>query len=255
MSVDGSGVRFQNPREVIESRLPDLLIGERGVETTTTSSLRFWYIGTMFPWTTFNQDVSDFYNSGVLHDALERCQREGTALDLESMCKKWPNFASLEHSRTAEERDLQGRFMHSAMDHVDAVIGTLFRRTNGTEAELKALEKVLPKESNFGGAKNVPIHNRKSNEPDILVNMSGEPRIVGELKYSVTCDIPGAIGDPTKMQSQAKHSFRNIIGNFRLLLPITNGTNTRRYRSSFAGYERTRSSIRVCVDVRLYRLP
>jgi hypothetical protein len=212
MSVDGSGTRFQNPREVIESRLPDLLIGEKGVETTT-SSLRFWYIGSMYPWTTCNQDFSDFYNSGVLHDALERCKSEGTALDLESMRGKWPNFASLEHSRTAEERDLQVRFMHSAMDHVDAVIGTLFRPTNSTEEELKTLEEVLPNQSNFGGAKNVPIYNRKSNEPDILVNMIGESRIIGELKYSVTCDIPGTVGDPDKMHSRAKHSFRNIICN------------------------------------------
>jgi hypothetical protein len=215
MSIDGSDIPFLNPREVIEDGLPNLLVGKPGTETAATGSLRDVFTGPVNHWEAFSDEVSRFYGTEVLHLAFDRCKDIGTAIDLESIRHKWPNFASLEHTLIAEERDLHGRFLNNAMDPVHAVVKTLQDSRSDSNVEQEKLKAVLPEDLGFGSSKIVPVLDRESNEPDVVVRIpakDGKVRVVGELKYFFTCSISGAWHQDDALQSQERYSLRHILG-------------------------------------------
>jgi hypothetical protein len=162
MSIDGTGTHFLSPRGVIDSSLPDLIIGKERKEIAAYSSLRYLFIGPLTLWSNFHNEVSTFYNTKALDDAFNRCD-VGTGLDLEAICQKWPHFASLEHTNAAEERDLHACFLNNVMDPVVAVTKTLSNPKTSLNSKLGKLKSILPDNLKFGSAKIVPVENRENN--------------------------------------------------------------------------------------------
>jgi uncharacterized membrane protein YgcG len=217
MSIKLSDVRYQNPREVIESGLPDLRLGVAYVETVSNSSLRDVLLAPMDYWDTFLEDVTKFYDTKVLDDAFARCRNTPVACDPDSLSDVWEHFATFEHVQIAEERDLQGRFLNNVINHVLATNSTLLDARGGTSRHIADLSQVLPKNVIVGSAKIIPIDKRLSNEPDIVFKVEQEIRLVGELKYCVTCNIPRAWEDKNKLTSQERYSARHVLGEYAIL--------------------------------------
>jgi len=76
---------FQNPREVINEPLPDLLAyttaNKVEIETTSESSLKFTFRGTLAPWPDFQAEALNFYNKPETKNAFNRCKLVKTDLD------------------------------------------------------------------------------------------------------------------------------------------------------------------------------
>jgi len=174
----------------------------------------------MKPWKEFEEEVSNFYNIKALHDAFVRCEKVETANDLEHMLITAPYFAGHEHTEIGEERDLQGRFNHNVMDHVDSVRKALFYYSKEPTKNADILADILPRNLSYGSAKTIPKADRESYEPDVVIKIPGTGhvdqvvRVIGELKYFVTCDIALAWKAPDKHESRDRHSARHVLGKF-----------------------------------------
>jgi hypothetical protein len=225
MSIERDGIKYQNPKDVIDDRLPDLKVGERYVETTTSSSLRDVFTGNLNYWHNFREQVTGFYKNPALQDAFQRCRHIGTSYDPDSLKKKWKHFAALEHTQIAEERDLQARFLNNVVDRVLATTRTLCEADYGSKEQLAVLGGFIPDDVNAGSAKVVPKDQRPHGEPDIVFKIPGggslqQVRVVGELKFFVTCDLSKhfdtTTGRVTAEQEglQNKGSLRHMLGKF-----------------------------------------
>ncbi|KAJ4366343.1 hypothetical protein N0V83_007979 [Neocucurbitaria cava] len=137
------------------------------------------------------------------------------------MSKTWKHFAAFEHTQIGEERDLQGRFLHNAVDMVLATIRTLCDSDHGSCSEIKRLKHFLPNELSAGSAKIVPVRERARGEPDIVFKIAGIGNqqtvgVIGELKFFVTCDVRTQIEkgqkEPETRDSQARGSLRHMFG-------------------------------------------
>lgn len=212
MKISIQGTEYQNPGAVIDDRLPDLNIGP---ECVASSSLRGVFTGEISQWRDFNQSVINFYTSNLVKHAFRRCSEIPTALDVAAVRKKWKHFATLEHTQIAEERDLQGRFMNNVIDPVLATACTLREPGYGDSESLKNL---ISNDISAGSAKSVPVQDRLKTEPDIVFKIpatssSQVSRIIGELKFPVTCKIQKALNaELNGPVSQQSKSARHILG-------------------------------------------
>lgn len=222
MSIIPKDVRYQNTKEVIDDRIPDLRIGPKRVETTSTSSLRDVFVGDMRPWDDYEQELSIFYFDRTLQDAIQRCQNVGISHD-PSIFQKWPHYAAGEHTQIGEERDMQGRFLNNVIDPVLSTIRTLWDSSAASSMELELLQHFLLEDLNAGSAKVIPKAQRAIVEPDIVFKIPGSGdkqrvAVIGELKFSVTCPLGETIqtarnntrAQASQKQGDVRHTFGKI---------------------------------------------
>lgn len=220
-SLIPNDIVYLNALGTVKNRLPNLLMGEENIETSSNHSLRGVFIGQMNRWTAFNREVTGFYSKQALQDAFERCSNAGVSHDFTSMGQKWDTFMTLEQASVGAEIDLNGRFLNNVVNVAISVTKTLMDPQRTSAAQMEDLKKILPTSLNAGSSKIVPKHMRKPGEPDLVFMMRvdkgySEERLIGELKLPVTCHLGDTVDmantEPGRQGDQSSKSLRHMFG-------------------------------------------
>lgn len=205
-------VFFLSPLEVITDSLPEMVIGEPGVETVTSKSMKFCYDGPLGQWDGLDDGVDIFLKE--IQAAFERCK--GVPTDItQSVEHLNPDFATAEHLQVGSEIDLDGRFKNNVVSKVRSVLMTLTNPKFADGREPTDLP-ALPRSFKFGSSKVFAAALRPiGSELDKVFKIPGDGpdqqvRLICELKSCSTVNIAEMIKRGT--ESCEKDSFRNLIG-------------------------------------------
>lgn len=197
-------MHFLNAEQVLRAPLPNLRVGQRGIQTTTTAgNIKVSYTGNIAHWDTFEQEVWDFMTRLRAYQHLARCSHlpvcpSDTILlvNRKAMVK--------ELIQAGAEITLSARFLERAIAPVVSSVETLTDSPHGQSAR-----SMLPDDVRFGDSWIVDTSIRpKNTQPDIVGKLHGthDARVIGELKFVVTVDLKrmvsaalGTAGDHRKL--------------------------------------------------------
>lgn len=203
---------YQNPKQVIEDRLPELKSGPAN-ERTTGSALRHVFTGPMDSWHDFNKQLSMFYANQQLQNAFTRTSGYCVDFDATDAAVRIPYFAGLDHTHVAEENSTHSAFKSFAVNRVFATVKALFH--DAAPAQTASVKNIpLTNDWAFGTTKITPKDCRAEYEPDFVFKIPGEgdnqkERVVGEMKFFGTCEIGEEWGNPGL---QTRGSMRHVFG-------------------------------------------
>ncbi|KAJ4335987.1 hypothetical protein N0V87_005708 [Didymella glomerata] len=189
-----------------------MVIGEPGVETVTSKSMKFCYDGPLGQWDGLDDGVDIFLKE--IQAAFERCK--GVPTDItQSVEHLNPDFATAEHLQVGSEIDLDGRFKNNVVSKARSVLMTLTNPKFADGREPTDLP-ALPRSFKFGSSKVFAAALRPiGSELDKVFKIPGDGpdqqvRLICELKSCSTVNIAEMIKRGT--ESCEKDSFRNLIG-------------------------------------------